>query len=376
MANAYKKHRIITIVGTRPEAIKMAPVIKGLQKYPQLFNTTVVATAQHRQMLDQVMEIFKIRPDYDLNIMQDQQTLSDTSINILRKINKIYDEVKPHLVLVQGDTLTSFIGCLAAYYDKIPIGHIEAGLRTYKKYYPFPEEIDRQLIDIVADFYFAPTKAAKQNLLNENKDKTRVFMTGNTVVDALLEVAKEDYLFSNKTLQNIDFERYKVILVETHRREIWGKPMQQIHKGLRLLAQRNKDIILIFPVHLNPVVQNSAKKYLDNHARIHLIDTLNYKDLIKLLKNIYLVVTDSGGLQEEAPTFGKPVLVTRAETERPEGIKAGIAKLTGINPDIVIKETENLIKSKKAYQKMAKVKNPYGDGQAARKIVKILKRIL
>lgn len=364
--------KILVAFGTRPEAIKMAPIVWELKrrKIPHI----TIITAQHRYMLDQMLKILELEPDYDLNIMRQEQTLSDISINIFKKINKIYNKENPDLVLVQGDTLTSFIVSLAAFYDKIPVGHVEAGLRTYKKYYPFPEEIDRQLIDIIADLYFAPTQSAMANLLKEGKDKSRIFITGNTVVDTLLTVSNKDYPFSQRFLSKLDFKKHKVILIETHRREIWGKTMKTIHRALKKFADRNKDVMLVFSVHRNPVIQHLAQKFLASHKRIILLPTLDYKDLIKLLKNIYFVITDSGGLQEEAPTFGKPVLVVRQETERIEGVKAGIAKLVGFDPKNIVLEAEKLVKDQNAYKKMAKVGNPYGDGKAAKRIVDIILR--
>lgn len=362
--------KIALVFGTRPEAIKMAPVIWEFEK--RGINHKIIVTAQHREMLDQVLETFNIKPHYDLRIMQHEQTLSEISINIFEKINNIYQKEKPDLLLVQGDTLTSFIVSLAAFYEKIPIGHIEAGLRTHKKYYPYPEEMDRQLIDVLADYYFVPTQLAKKNLLKEGKDINKIFVTGNTVVDSLLQISQINHSFTNKNLEKVDFSKYRVILLEMHRRETWGRPMEIIYRSLRNLVDKNEKIFLIVPVHKNPIIQKSAHRNLSNHPRILLTEPLDYLDLVQVLKNVYLVITDSGGLQEEAPTFGKPVLVVRDYTERMEGIKAGLAKLTGLNPQVLVKETEKLIKNETLYRRMSKKENPYGDGHAAKRIVDII----
>ncbi|KKP93693.1 MAG: UDP-N-acetylglucosamine 2-epimerase [Parcubacteria group bacterium GW2011_GWA1_36_12] len=364
--------KILVIIGTRPEAIKMAPVIMELKK--RKLQHIVVSTGQHREMLREMLKVFKIKPDYDLDIMSREQSLFDITIKVLAKIRSVYENEKPSLVLVQGDTLSSFISGLAAFYQKIPIGHVEAGLRTYNKYYPFPEEISRELIDILADYYFTPTELTKQNLLREGKSRDKIYVTGNTVVDALLTIDKEKKrLFNNPSLNRLDFSK-KIILVETHRREIWGNVMGKIHKALRIIAEKNQDIVIVFLVHKNPIVRKSAESYLKNHPRIILVESLDYFDLIKVLKICYFIITDSGGLQEEAPTFGKPVLIVRRETERLEGINSGIAKLIGLDSKHLIKQAEFLIRDKNQYRVMSSKHNPYGDGKAAQRIVNIIAR--
>lgn len=352
----------------------MAPVIKLLEADPQ-FISKVIVTGQHRQMLDQVLKIFEIKPHYDLDIMRPEQTLSQVTMRILEKIEAILIKEKPNLVLVQGDTATAFVTALAAFYQKIPVGHIEAGLRTGNKYYPFPEEMNRQLLDVIADYYFAPTELNRQNLLNEGKDPKKIFVTGNTVIDALLEVAKKDLPFKDKKLNQVNFDKNRVILVTTHRRENIGPFMEQIHRAIRRVADSFEDVEVVFPVHLNPLVQKTAKKILGDHSRIHLIDPLNYEDLVNVMKKSFLVMTDSGGIQEEAPTFHKPVLIVRSETERVEGIQAGTLILAGVEENDIYKFAHKLLTDKKAYNKMARAKNPYGDGQSAKRIVSILRRI-
>lgn len=362
--------KVAIILGTRPEVIKMAPVVFASREAG--IETVVVATAQHREMLDQVLEIFKIRPNYDLDIMTENQTLSKISIKVLEKMGQILEKEEPDLVLVQGDTTTALTSSLAAFYQQIPIGHVEAGLRTYNKYLPFPEEINRQLIDVVCDFYFAPTIKNKQNLVNEGKTREKIFITGNTVIDALLIIAKKIGKFKNKPLNKIDFKNKRVILMTCHRREVFGKKIESIFRGVKKIAAEFEDVEVIYPVHLNPNVVKPARKILNKSTKIHLIKPVVYTDMANLMKSCYLVATDSGGLQEEAPAFNKPVLVLRDETERTEGIKAGTLKLMGTDEKKIYRGIKKLLNNKKEYQKMARAKNPYGDGRAAKRIVKII----
>lgn len=368
------KKKILAVFGTRPEAIKIIPVVMALKKAG--VKTMVVTTAQHKEMLEQVMRVFKIKSDYDLNAMLPDQSLSDISMTILWKMGRILEKEKPDMVLVQGDTATAFTSALEAFYHRIPIGHIEAGLRTYDKYNPFPEEMNRQLIDILCDLYFAPTQQAKENLLREGKPKDKIFVTGNTVIDAVLLIAKKEYKFRNKILNKINFKKKRIILLTCHRRESFGEKMESIFNGIKKIADEFKDVEVIYPVHLNPHVQKPAREILDKHPRIHLIKPLVYNDMVKLMKNCYLVATDSGGLQEEASIFNKPVLVLRDETERTEGIKVGTLKLAGTDSEKVYVLTKGLLKDKKEYQKMAQAKNPYGDGKASQRIVNAILRKL
>lgn len=365
------KLKATVVFGTRPEAIKMAPLVKELKKYDQI-ETTVCITAQHRQMLDQVMDIFEIKADYDLDIMKDRQTLVDITTRGLEGLNKVFAEVKPDIVLVHGDTTTTFIGSLAAFYNKISVGHVEAGLRTYDKYFPYPEEINRKLTGVLTDIHFAPTKTNKNNLLKENVDESKIYITGNTVIDAIRTTVKNDYAFQNSGLKNIDFSGKKVITVTAHRRENLGEPLENICQALKDIADSHQDVEIVYPVHLNPAVQNVAREIMGGHSRIHLIDPIDVQDMHNLMARSYLVMTDSGGLQEEAPSLGKPVLVLRNETERPEAIEAGTVKLAGTQKDRIISLANELITDENAYQKMAKAVNPYGDGFASERIAKAL----
>ena len=360
---------LLFIFGTRPEAIKMAPVIKRFQQNNS-FNTKICVTAQHREMLDQVLDFFDIKPDYDLNIMKPNQSLFDITANTLRALEEVLDEFKPDLIFVQGDTTTTFIGALAGFYKKIKIAHIEAGLRSYNKYSPFPEEINRVLAGHLSDYHFAPTQKAKENLFNENIKKN-VYVVGNTVIDALflgLDIIKgygeEQYY---KHFDFIDFSR-KIILITGHRRESFGKPFENICYALKEIAER-EDIEIVYPVHLNPNVREPVNRILGNVKNVHLIEPLEYPYLIWLMSKSYLVLTDSGGIQEEAPSLGKPVLVMREVTERIEGIEAGTAKLVGTDKERIVKETIKLLDDKKEYEKMAKAVNPYGDGKTSKRIV-------
>jgi UDP-N-acetylglucosamine 2-epimerase len=365
------KIKIMTVFGTRPEAIKMAPLVKELAKNDVL-DSQVCVTAQHRQMLDQVLDIFQIKPDYDLNIMQDRQTLIDITTRAVEGLYNVFQESKPDMILVHGDTTTTFAASLAAFYAKVKVGHVEAGLRTYDKYSPYPEEMNRKLTGAIADLHFAPTVANKENLLKENVDEKNIYVTGNTVIDALSSTVMTDYKFSDSILKNYDFGKKRVILVTAHRRENIGQPLENICTALRRLCEDVPDISIIYPVHLNPVVRETANRILGGHERIHLINPLNVQDMHNLMNRSTLIMTDSGGLQEEAPSLGKPVLVLRNETERPEAVKAGTVKLLGTDAEVVYKEARLLLDDHSEYQRMARAINPYGDGQASRRITEAL----
>ena len=357
---------VMTIFGTRPEAIKMAPLALELQKRPGI-RALCCVTAQHREMLDSVLEIFKLKPDYDLNIMQPRQTLSTITSKCLTGMDDVLNEAKPDLVLVHGDTSTTFAGALAAFYHQIPVGHVEAGLRTYDKWSPFPEEMNRKMVGAIADLHFCPTVANQKNLQRENITQG-VFLTGNTVIDALQTTVVKDFTFAEDILNNLDYENRKVILVTCHRRENYGQPMTNIMTALRRIADAFPDTELVYPVHLSPVVQGAAHKYLDGHPRIHLIAPLAVDEMHNLMARCHLVMTDSGGLQEEAPALGKPVLVLRKETERPEAVEAGTVKLAGVEEEVIFSMASELLTNPAAYQAMAHAVNPYGDGQACRRI--------
>jgi UDP-N-acetylglucosamine 2-epimerase (non-hydrolysing) len=357
------------IFGTRPEAIKMAPVVKEFLKYPKRFKTIVCVTSQHREMLDQVLKLFNIRPDVDLNLMQENQTLDSLTSNALRELTKTLEKVKPDLILVQGDTTTAMVGALAAFYKRIPIGHVEAGLRTKDRYNPFPEEINRRIISVLATHHFAPTNSSFKELIKEGIPKDNIFLTGNTVVDALKLIAKRKF----KSAFNLCIPvKSRLILVTAHRRENFGLPLENICLAIKSIVQNNPDIEVVYPVHLNPNVKGVVYRLLSGIKRIHLIRPIDYQTLVFLLKQSYLVLTDSGGIQEEAPTFGKPVLVMRAETERPEGVKAGVAKLVGVDKANIIKQVQLLISDIREYNKMSKSISPYGDGKAAKRIVSVI----
>ena len=357
---------VMTIFGTRPEAIKMAPLALELQKRPGI-RALCCVTAQHREMLDSVLEIFKLKPDYDLNIMQPRQTLSTITTKCLLGMEEVFAQAKPDLVLVHGDTSTTFAGALAAFYHQIPVGHVEAGLRTYDKWSPFPEEMNRKMVGAIADLHFCPTVANQKNLQRENITQG-VFLTGNTVIDALQTTVVKDFTFAEDILNNLDYENRKVILVTCHRRENYGQPMTNIMTALRRIADAFPEVELVYPVHLSPVVQEAAHKYLDNHPRIHLIAPLAVDEMHNLMARCHLVMTDSGGLQEEAPALGKPVLVLRKETERPEAVEAGTVKLAGVEEEVIFSMANELLTNPAAYQAMAHAVNPYGDGQACRRI--------
>lgn len=366
-----EKIRIMAVFGTRPEAIKMAPVVKILQK-ESFFETRVCVTAQHREMLDQVLDYFSIKPDYDLNIMQDRQSLAEVTRRVLKGMDSILNEYTPHMILVHGDTTTSFVAALAAFYHQVKVGHVEAGLRTHNKYFPFPEEMNRRLTGDLTDLHFAPTKRAKLNLLNEGVLEENIFITGNTVIDAMASTVDKNYKFENKELQAIDYANRKVILVTAHRRENWGEGLDNICKALRDLVVAYPAVELIYLVHLNPVVMNTVKKYLHGVERVHLLPPLDTRETHNLLNKSYLVMTDSGGLQEEAPHLGKPVLVFRKETERPEAVQVGTVKLVGTDYQTILDNARELLIDAKAYEKMSHAVNPYGDGKASLRIAKIL----
>lgn len=360
------KIKVMTIFGTRPEAIKMAPLVKELENQSDHFESIVTVTAQHRKMLDQVLTTFEIKPDYDLNVMKSNQTLSEITANVLIGLDQVMKEAKPDIVLVHGDTTTTFSASLSAYYNQIKVGHVEAGLRTWDKYSPFPEELNRQLTDVIADVYFAPTKESKNNLLKENRDESTIFITGNTAIDALQATIHEGY--HHKVLENIDSEQ-RIVLLTMHRRENQGEPMKRVFQAVRQVVDQYEDVDVIFPVHLNPVIQKAAKQFLGEHKRIHLIDPLDVVDFHNLANHSYMIMTDSGGVQEEAPSLGVPVLVLRDRTERPEGIEAGTLKLIGTDTQTVVEEMTNLLENAENYALMATAKNPYGDGLASQRIV-------
>lgn len=359
--------KIMLVFGTRPEAIKMCPLVNELKKYKEL-ETIVCVTGQHRQMLDQVLQAFNVTPDYDLSIMKDKQTLFDITINILNKIKSILEEVKPNVVLVHGDTSTTFVTALACFYMNIPIGHVEAGLRTYDIYSPFPEEFNRQAVGIIAKYNFSPTKLSKQNLLNEGKKEKTIYVTGNTAIDALKTTVKKDYNHAELEWAKDS----KLIMLTAHRRENLGDPMHHMFRAIRRIINEYKDVKVIYPVHMNPLVREAAKQELGDCNRVHIIEPLEVLDFHNFLARCYLILTDSGGIQEEAPSLGKPVLVMRDTTERPEGIEAGTLRLVGTNENSIYKNLKKILDNKEEYEKMAYASNPYGDGMACKRIAKIL----
>lgn len=365
-----KKLKVLTVFGTRPEGIKMAPIIKAMEKNENIESITCI-TAQHREMLDQVLNLFQITPDYDLNIFKPGQSLTEITTRALEGLEGVIKEVKPDVLLVQGDTTTVFTGALAAFYQGVKIGHVEAGLRSGNIHSPYPEEANRMLTGILTDYHFAPTGRNVDNLLKENYPKEKIFVTGNTVIDALSYTVKEDYIFENQLLNNLDYNK-KIILMTSHRTENIGQPMKNIFTAIKDIVEKYDDVEVIFPMHLNPKVRDIATRILGNNNRIHLIEPLDYEPFTNLEAKVHLIVTDSGGLQEEAPTLGIPVLVVREETERPEGIEAGTAKLVGTDYELLYNTMDKLLSNKDEYEKMAKAVNPYGDGNAAEKIVEIL----
>lgn len=376
--------KVLTIFGTRPEAIKIAPVIRQLRKYPRMFKTVVCVTAQHRHMLDQVLELFSIAPDYDLNIMKHDQTLFDITFRGLTGLKEVMEKEKPDMVLVQGDTTTTFVASLAAFYLKVPLAHIEAGLRTNNKYHPFPEEINRRLTTHIADLHFAPTEKARQNLLKEGINDDRIFVTGNTVIDALFmvvqkqtgqEVRKKWHAFFEDHLGIPINSSRRLILVTGHRRENFGKGFENICKAIRKMAKSRRDVAIVYPVHLNPNVQGPVNRILKGLENVYLIKPLDYEPFVYLMSKAYLILTDSGGIQEEAPSLGKPVLVMRETTERPEAVESGAVKLTGTDRHKIIEEVDKLLDNRFYYKTMSSAGNPYGDGKAAERIIKTLKKL-
>jgi UDP-N-acetylglucosamine 2-epimerase (non-hydrolysing) len=359
----------MTIFGTRPEAIKMAPLVLELKKHPEHFESIVTVTAQHRQMLDQVLSIFEIVPDYDLNIMKDRQTLIDVTTRALEGLDKVMKDVKPDIVLVHGDTSTTFVASLAAFYNQITVGHVEAGLRTWNKYSPFPEEMNRQLTGVIADLHFSPTSKSADNLIQENKQQERIFITGNTAIDALKTTVKEEY--SHPVLDSIGDDR--LILLTAHRRENLGEPMRNMFRAIKRIVEEHSDIKVIYPVHMNPAVREVADEILGNDPRIQLIEPLDVIDFHNFASRAYLILTDSGGVQEEAPSLGVPVLVLRDTTERPEGIEAGTLKLAGIEEEMIYSLAKELLTDPTEYERMAKAANPYGDGEASRRICEAIR---
>lgn len=363
--------KVLSVFGTRPEAIKMAPLV-NLLSCDVRFESKVAVTAQHREMLDQVLSLFGIIPQYDLNIMQHKQTLFDITTGALNGLHSVMEQEKPDVVLVHGDTTTTFAASLAAFYNQIAVGHVEAGLRTYNKYSPFPEEMNRKLTGALSDYHFAPTTTAKRNLLLENVPEAKIVVTGNTVIDALFETVNKPFKFDVQILNEIDYRSKKVILVTCHRRENLGEPMRQIFRALKRVAEEFTEVEIIFPVHKNPLVRELTSEILGNTANIHLIEPLDYQPFVNLQAKSYLVLTDSGGMQEEAPSLGKPVLVLRETTERPEAIGAGTVKLAGTEEENIYAMCSELIRDKNAYESMANAVNPYGDGKASLRIADAL----
>lgn len=368
-----QKNKVLVIFGTRPEAIKMAPVIKELQKRPNTFDTVVVTTGQHKEMLVPILETFEIKPDYDLDIMKKSQTLGDITISILKKLDPIIKSEKPDVVLVHGDTTTTFAAGLAAFYNQVKIGHVEAGLRTWDLTSPFPEEMNRQSVDVLSDFYFAPTSLSKSNLEKENHSNNKIYVTGNTAIDALKYTVSDDY--TNNVIDKLDKNK-KTILITMHRRENIGKPMENVFRAVNKVLDEHKDLQFVFPVHKNPAVRNIVDKYLKGNDRVHLVEPMDVIDFHNVIKKCYLVMTDSGGVQEEAPSLHTPVLVLRTETERPEGVQAGTLKIVGTDEAVVEKEIENLLNNEEEYKRMSDAKNPYGDGNASVRIADVLEEHL
>lgn len=367
-AKNMKKWKVMTVFGTRPEAIKMAPLVKALQQNTEQIDTVVTVTAQHREMLDQVLETFKIVPDYDLNIMKERQTLLDVATRGLEGLDQIMKEAKPDVVLVHGDTATTFVASLAAFYNQVAIGHVEAGLRTWNKYSPYPEEMNRQLTGVLADIHFAPTEQAKENLLKENKEPNSIIVTGNTAIDALATTVADDY--THPVLESIGDNR--MVLLTAHRRENLGEPMENMFRAIYRILEEHPDVQVVYPMHLNPAVRDTARAILGSHERVHLIEPLEVFDFHNFASRSYMILTDSGGIQEEAPSLGKPVLVLRDTTERPEGIEAGTLKLAGVEEETIYDLTKELLTDSALYNQMAQASNPYGDGHASERIVEAL----
>lgn len=366
-----EKLKIMAVFGTRPEAIKMCPLVLEMQKYPDYIEPIVAVTAQHREMLDQVLDLFKIKPHYDLNIMTAGQTLYDVTSRALMGLKQVIEEAQPHMVLVHGDTTTTFAGALAAFYAQVPVGHVEAGLRTGNKYSPYPEEMNRKLTGAMADMHFAPTSTSKANLLRENIQEG-ILVTGNTVIDALETTVKADYVFADEALNKVLNSGKRLILMTTHRRENLGEPMRHVYKALKTVLETHGDVEAIFPVHKNPKVREIVQEELGHLAQVHLIEPLDYEPFANLMAKVDIVLTDSGGIQEEAPALGKPVLVLRDTTERPEAVAAGTVLLVGTAYEDVLRETNALLDDADHYQAMAEAANPYGDGRACERIIKAI----
>lgn len=362
----------MTIFGTRPEAIKMAPLVLELEKHGEVIDSIVTVTAQHREMLDQVLQTFEITPDYDLNIMKDRQTLVDVATRGLEGLDAIMKEAKPDIVLVHGDTATTFIGSLAAFYNRIAVGHVEAGLRTWDKYSPYPEEINRQLTGVIADLHFSPTENSAQNLINEGKQEEDIYITGNTAIDALQTTVRENY--THPVLEKIGTD--KLILLTAHRRENLGDPMRNMFRAINRLLEKHEDIQVVYPIHMNPVVRELANGILGDNDRVQLIEPLEVIDFHNFAAAAHIILTDSGGVQEEAPSLGKPVIVLRDTTERPEGIEAGTLKLAGTDEETIFSLTDELLTNDEEYKRMSQASNPYGDGHASVRIVEALKKYL
>ncbi len=363
-----RKIKVMTIFGTRPEAIKMAPLVLELEKYPDEIESIVTVTAQHRQMLDQVLELFKVTPDHDLNIMKDRQTLTGVTTRALEGLDEVMKDVKPDLVLVHGDTTTTFVASLAAFYNQIAVGHVEAGLRTWNKYSPFPEEVNRQITGVIADLHFSPTDKSEQNLLQENKKAETIYVTGNTAIDALKTTVNDAY--THEVLDKVGSDR--LILLTAHRRENLGEPMRNMFRAIKRLVTEHDDVQVVYPVHLNPAVREVADEILGDDTRIHLIEPLGVYDFHNFASRAHIILTDSGGVQEEAPSLGVPVLVLRDTTERPEGIEAGTLKLAGTDEETIYQMAYELLNDKDAYKKMSQASNPYGDGNASNRIVRAI----
>jgi UDP-N-acetylglucosamine 2-epimerase (non-hydrolysing) len=363
--------KVALVVGTRPEAIKMAPIMLEMRKRPET-KPILVLTAQHREMCDDVLEVFGLEPDYDLDIMKPNQSLFQVTSSLVTELEGVLTKERPDIVLVQGDTTSTFVGSLCAYYLRIPVGHVEAGLRTYKKYSPFPEEINRRLTSVIADFHFAPTRFAAAALAREGISKNRIFVVGNPVIDALLHVAGKQYVFRNKTLRNLDVRGKRVVAVTAHRRESWGKPFERMMRALKKIASTHDDVVIVFPVHPNPNVRKPVESILRGTKGIVLTEPLDYRDFVKLLKSCYFIITDSGGIQEEAPSLRKPVLLMREVTERPEAVKAGAVKLVGTDFKCIVSYAASLLESEKQYRHMIIKKNPYGDGRTSQRITSLL----
>lgn len=367
-----KKLKLMAVFGTRPEAIKMCPLVLEMRKYPDYIEPIVAVTAQHREMLDQVLELFGIVPDYDLNIMTSGQTLYDVTTRALMGLKDVMEEAKPDMVLVHGDTTTTFAGALAAFYAQIPVGHVEAGLRTGNKYSPYPEEMNRKLTGSIADMHFAPTSTSKGNLLAENINPNSILVTGNTVIDALQTTVKADYHFADEDFNKVFASGNRLILMTTHRRENLGEPMRHVYRALKSVLETHEDVEAIFPVHKNPKVREIVSEELGQLNRVHLIEPMDYEPFANLMAKVDIVLTDSGGIQEEAPALGKPVLVLRDTTERPEAVEAGTVKLVGTAYEDVLAEANRLLDDKAYYQSMAEAANPYGDGRACERIIKAI----